>query len=173
MAAGDIKKVYASSSTITVTNLHSLAASSTYVGGWESGAIDNTTNLYLDYKITAVLVTHASNRQAGELRMYLVPPVDDTTWPDVTDGTESTESFTDTEERDGVAVLAAAVTVDSTASATYTLNCPSANAVFGGNLPKKFVIFITGDAATSTNAQLAAAGSAVYVTGSYLNVAQS
>lgn len=173
MAAGDIKRVYASSSTITVTNLHSLAASSTYLGCWESGAIDNTSNLYMDYRITAVLVTHASNRQAGELRMYLIGPTDDTTWPDVTDGTESTESFTDTEERDACAILAAAVTVDNTASATYTINCPSANAVFGGNLPKKFVVMITGDAATSTNAQLAAAGSAVYITGSYLNVAAS
>lgn len=171
MATGDVKKVYASSSALTVTNLHSLAASATFIGGWESGAVDNTSNLYLDYRITAKLVTHASNRQAGTIRLYLVGPTDDSAWPDVIDGTESTESFTDTEERDAVAILAGSIEVDNTASATYEIHIPSVAAVFGGNLPKKFVIFITGDAATSTNAQLAAAGSVVTVTGSYENVA--
>ena len=171
MATGDVKKVYASSSALTVTNLHSLAASATFIGGWESGAVDNTSNLYLDYRITAKLVTHASNRQAGTIRLYLVGPTDDSAWPDVIDGTESTESFTDTEERDAVAILAGVIDVDNTASATYEIHVPSVAAAFGGNLPKKFVIFITGDAATSTNAQLASSGSVVTVTGSYENVA--
>lgn len=171
MASGDIKRVYASSTSLTVTNLHSLAASATFLGGWESDVVDNTTNLYLDYRIAARLVTHASNRQAGTLRLYVVGPTDDSNWPDVIDGTESAETFTDTEERDAVALLAAEIAVDNSASATYELHVPSVAAVFGGNLPKKFAIFITGDAATSTNAQLASSGSAVYVTGSYLNVA--
>lgn len=173
MAAGDIKRVYASSSALTVTNLHSLPASSTFLGGWESGAIDNTSNLYLDYRVTAKLVTHASNRQAGTLRLYLIGPTDDSAWPDVIDGTESTETWTDTEERDACAILAAEIAVDNTASATYEIHVASVAQFFGGNLPKKFSIFITGDAATSTNAQLASSGSVVTVTGSYLNVAQS
>lgn len=173
MAAGDIKRAYAASSALTVTNLHSLAASSTFLGGWESVAIDNTSNLYLDYRVTAKLVTHASNRQAGTLRLYLVGPTDDSAWPDVIDGTESAKSWTDTEERDAVAILAGETTVDNTGSATYEIHVPSVAACFGGNLPKKFVVFITGDAATSTNAQLAAAGSVVTITGSYLNVAAS
>lgn len=166
-----VKMTYASSSAQTVTNLHSLAASQSYVTGWESNAIDNTSNLYLDYRITCHLVTHASNRQAGELRVYLVGPTDDSTWPDVFDGTESTESLTDTEERDACCLLAAAVTVDNSASAVYDLTVPSTAAVFGGNLPKKFVIFITGNASTTTTAQFAASGSTVTVTGSYLTVA--
>lgn len=171
MAAGDTKLVYAAASSLTVTNLHSLAASSTFLGGWESGLIDNTTNLYLDYRITAHLVTHASNRQAGTLRIYLVGMVDDSTWPDTMDGTESTESWTDAEELDAAGILAAAVVVDNTASAVYELHVPSVATVFGGNLPAKFVIYITGDAATSTNAQLASSGSTVNVKGSYQNVA--
>lgn len=171
MATGDIKLVYAASSSITVTNLHSLASSQTWVAGWESNAIDNTSNLYTDYRVVLSLVTHASNRQAGEIRVYLVGPTDDTTWPDVFDGTESTETPTDTEELEACARLARVLTVDNTASATYVIDIPSVAAVFGGNLPKKFVIYVTGNATTTTTAQFAAAGSAVYVTGSYYNVA--
>ena len=60
MAAGDVKLAYAASANQTVTNLHSLASSQTWVAGWESGLIDNTTNLYEDYRVTAMLVTHPS-----------------------------------------------------------------------------------------------------------------
>jgi hypothetical protein len=171
MATGDILLKYAASSSITVTNLHSLASSQTWVAGWESGAIDNTSNGYSDYRIALSLVTHASNRQAGEIRVYLIGPTDDTTWPDVFDGTESAETPTDTEEFAACARLASLLTVDNTASATYVMNIPSVAAVFGGTVPKKFVIYVTGNASTTTTAQFAAAGSAVYVTGSYFNVA--
>lgn len=171
MATGDILLKYRASSSITVTNLHSLPASATWVAGWESGAIDNTSEGNDDYRIVCNLVTHASNRQAGEIRVYLIGPVDDTTWPDVFDGTESTETPTDTEEFDGYAISARVLTVDNTASATYQIVIPSVKAVFGGNVPKKFVIYITGNVATTTAAQFAAAGSTVIVTGSYYNVA--
>lgn len=171
MATGDIKAVYAASSNQTVTNLNSLAASATWVAGWESGAIDNTTNLYTDYRVTAKITAGAANLStAGEIRLYLVGPLDDSTWPDVFDGTESTETVTDTEMRDAVCRLGASTATDNTASDVYYLDCPSVRAVFGGNLPKKFVIFITHTVHTTTNA-IAASGNQVTVTGSYENVA--
>ena len=139
----DIKRAYASSSALTITALSALASSQTWVAGWESGAIDNTTNLYEDYRVTAKLTTAASNNQAGEIRLYLVGPVDDTTWPDVFDGSESPETVTDTEIRDAICLLGAMTITDNTASDVYYLDCPSVAQVFGGNLPKKFVIFIT------------------------------
>lgn len=169
MAAGDVKLVLAASSNLTVTNLHSIASSSTWIAGWESGAIDNTSNLYLDYRITAKITVAAASLAAGEIRMYLVGMLDDSTWPDVFDGTESTETITDTEMRDAICKLAAVTATDTTNSDVYYLDCPSAAAVFGGNLPAKFVIFIT----HSTGQNLAASGNQVTVKGSYLNVAQS
>lgn len=169
MAAGDVKLVLAASSNLTVTNLHSIASSSTWIAGWESGAIDNTSNLYLDYRITAKITVAAASLAAGEIRMYLVGMLDDSTWPDVFDGTESTETITDTEMRDAICKLAAVTATDTTNSDVYYLDCPSAAAVFGGNLPSKFVIFIT----HSTGQNLAASGNQVTVKGSYLNVAQS
>lgn len=171
MASGDIKAVYAASSNLTITNLNSLASSQTWVAGWESGAIDNTANLYTDYRVTAILKAPAANNQAGSMRLYLVGMVDDSTWPDVFDGTESTETVTDTEMRDAICKLGAITDVDTGASDIYYLDCPSVAAKFDGNVPKKFVIFITINSSTTTTAGLAASGNQVTVVGSYLNAA--
>ncbi len=169
MAAGDVKLVYAASSNQTVTNLHSLASSSTHVAGWESGAIDNTVNLYTDYRLAVKLTVAAASLTAGEIRIYLVGPLDDATWPDVFDGTESAETVTDTEIRDAICRVGAISATDTTVSRAYYLDVPSVAAVFGGTLPKKFVVFIT----QSTGQALAASANQVSVTGSYANVAQS
>src|SRR5262245_22774423 len=75
-AAGDVKIAYATSSSITVTNLNSLASSSTWVAGWESGAIDNSSNLYLDFVVNAQVRVAAAGLSAGEIRMYLVAEMD-------------------------------------------------------------------------------------------------
>lgn len=167
MAAGDVKLAYGSSSNLTVTNLNGLAASSTHVAGWESDAIDNTTNLYEDYRITAKITVESASVTAGEIRIYLVAPLDDSTWPDVFDGTESAETVTDTEVRDAVCKLGAVTVNDTTASRVYYLEVPSVAAVFGGNLPKKFVIFIT----QATGTTLETSGNQVTVVGSYHNIA--
>ncbi len=168
MAAGDIKRAYVASSNLTVTNLAGLAASSTWVAGWESDAIDNTSNLYDDYRVTAKITVESSGLSAGEIRLYLVGMLDDSTWPDVFDGTESAETITDTEIRDAICRLGAMSATDTTASRVYYLECPSIAAVFGGNLPSKFLVFIT----QSTGTTLETSGQQVTVKGSYFTVAQ-
>lgn len=172
MAAGDTKyATYPASSALTITALSALPTSSTYLAGWESGAVDNTSNLYTDYRITAK-ITVGTTLTAAEIRMYLVAPQDDTNWPDVFDGTESTETVSLAAIRDAVCKVAAVTATTTTNSLTYWLDCASVAAVFGGTLPKKFVIFIT----HATNANLATTSggnNAVTVTGSYQNTAQS
>jgi hypothetical protein len=154
---------YIASSAITQTNLDGLASSATWVAGWESNAIDNSSNQYKDYRINAVLRTEGAAVTAGECRMYLIAELDDSTWPDVIDGTESTETFTDTEERDAVCRLAATSANDTSTAANVYLMCPSARAVFFGNLPRKFVIFIT--QATGTTLETTGDPNQVYVAG--------
>src|SRR5574343_443381 len=172
MAAGDVKQAWAAASNLTVTNLASLAASATWVAGWESAVIDNTSNKYLDYLVTCSLTTASANRQAGEVRVYVVAMLDDTTYFDAFDGTESTETLTGTVIRDGVCKLGA-VMVCTNANAEV-LGCTFAVApLFGGKVPPKFTLFITGTAATSTNAQLAASGNQVTIRGYYETVAAS
>lgn len=168
---GTITTEYAASSNLTITNLHSLASSQTWVAGWESGAIDNTSNKYADYLVSAKLTVAASNNQAGEVRIYVVGMLDDSTWPDVFDGTESTETITDTEMRDAICKLGAATAVDSGASDVYYLGPFSVASLFGGVCPAKFVLFITGNATTTTTAQFHASANQVTVKGVYYSVA--
>lgn len=164
----DIKIAYAASSNLTVTNLNGLPTSSTYVAGWESAAIDNTTNKYLDYRITAKIRVAAASLTAAQIRMYLVGPLDDSTWPDVFDGTESTETVTSAQIRDAICRLGAVTETDTTGSRDYYLDCPSVAAVFGGVVPKKFVIFI----AHATGQNLAGSGNnQVTIRGAYLTSA--
>jgi hypothetical protein len=170
-AAGDVKLAYAASAALTQTNLDGLASSATWVAGWESDAIDNTTNLYLDYIINAKIQVESAGLSAGEIRMYLVAELEDSSWPDVFDGTESAETITDTEVRDAICRLAALTLTDTTASRTYYLNCPSVAAVFGGTVPRKFVVFIT--QSTGTTLETTSDPNQVYVKGVYRTVAQS
>lgn len=167
MAAGDVKKVYAASSNLTVTNLNGLSSSATHVAGWESAVIDNTSNLYLDYRVTAKITVESASLSDGQIRLHLVGLLDDSTHPDVFDGTESAETVTDTEIRDAICRLAAVTATDTTASRVYYLEVPSVAAVFGGNMPSKFTIFIT----QSTGTTLETSGNQVTIKGSYENVA--
>lgn len=159
-----IKTAYAASSNLTVTNLHSLPTSSTWVAGWESGAVDNTSDLYLDYLVSAKILL-GNSATAGQIRVYIVGMLDDSTWPDVIDGTESTETWTTTTIRDGAARLGAALETraDPGTDDTYFVGPFSVAALYGGVCPAKFVIFIT----HSTGVNLAAASNQVTIKGVY------
>src|SRR3990167_951517 len=141
----DRKLAYAASSNLTVTNLAGLASSATHVTGWESDAIDNTTNKYLDYLVSAKITVESAGLAAGEIRVYVVPMLDDSTWPGGFDGTESAES-TPLDDANGTASgarLGAAAATDTTASQVYYVAPFSVAALFGGICPAKFVLFVT------------------------------
>lgn len=171
MAAGDVKIQYAASTAFTQTNLDGLASSSTHVAGWESNAVDNSSNLYVDYLITGVLQVESTGLAAGEIRVYIVAELNDTTWPDVFDGTESAETVTDTEVRDAICKLGAVVATDTTASRNYYFGPFSVASLFGGVCPRKFVVFIT--QSTGTTLETTGDPNNVYHKGVYHNVAQS
>jgi len=160
----NIKLAYAASSNLTVTNLNSIAASSTLLAGWESDAIDNTSNLYLDY-ILSGKISVGNSATAGQIRVYVVPMLDDSTWPGVFDGTESAETEVDTEIRDGFAQLVRSIDVDADAGTddVYYFGGISIASFFGGIVPSKFVIFIT----HNTGVNLASSGNQVTIKGVY------
>lgn len=167
--AGDIKLKYPAASTaMTVTNLHSLASSQDWTAGWTSASVNNTSNVYMDYLYGFTFTTHASNRQAGSINIYVIAALNDTpTWPATASGTIGTEgalSFTDTEERDSLCRLLGSITVDNTASAIYTFPPTGIAQLFGGAVPPYHAIYIGQNCSTTTTAGLAAAGSAVYYT---------
>lgn len=168
--AGDIKMKYAAASTaLTVTNLHSLASDSgSYLAGWSSASVNNTTNVYLDYLYGGTFTTHASNRAAGRIDVYVIAALNDTpTWPATASGTIGTEgalSFTDSEERDSLCRLLVSLTADDTASSILTFPPTGIAQLFGGFVPPYHALFVTQNVSTTTTAGLAAAGSALYYT---------
>lgn len=162
----DVKLSYAASSDLTVTNLHALASSATWVGVWESGAVDNTTNEYLDYLISGKITVESAGLAAGEIRVGIVAMIDDTNWPDVFDGTESTETITDTEIRDAIVKIGASIVTDTTASRVYPFGPFSVAQLFGGICPAKFVVVV----AQSTGANLETSGNQVTVKGVFVTV---
>lgn len=168
--AGDIKLKYAAASTsMDVTNLHSLASDSgSYLAGWSSDSVNNTSNEYLDYLVAGTFTTHASNRAAGRIDVYIIAALNDTpTWPATASGTIGTKgalSFTDTEERDCLCRLLVSLTGDNTASAIYAFPPTSVAQLFGGVVPPYWAIFVTQNMSTTTTAGLASSGSAIYYT---------
>lgn len=158
----EIKVKYYASSALTFTSLGSLAASATWVAGAESGAVDNSSNLYDDYLLSANFKVGAANGKVGRFEVWVIPMLDDTNWPGVFDGTDSTETTT-ADEKYGCGKLAGAVTVSvTTADLIYPMAPVSVAQLFGGVCPRKFSVFVTHDAQTSTNA-IAAASSTVNI----------
>ena len=63
-----LKLAYSSATSLTVTNLHSLANSAT--AGWSSAAVDNTTDLYLD-AIVQLVLDPANTAPGSDSKFYL------------------------------------------------------------------------------------------------------
>lgn len=153
LANADVKIAYAASASPTIT-LASLAASSTLLAGRESTAVDNGASVkYLDYHVGGNYRAAASNNQAGSIHTCVVGANNDTpTWPDVFDGTDSTETVTDSGVFDSVVNVIHSIGADNTASQDWPFGPVSVAYGFGGMIPDQFVYFVTQNIQTSTNA---------------------
>lgn len=166
--AGDIMQKWGTVTSLTVTNLHSLAASQTRIAGWTSAAIDLTGINLEDVLLNATFTSHASNRQAGNIDVRVYSALDATpTWGDLfsagTEGTEGAATFHDTYRRNSGSKMIASILTDATASAVYVMDNESIGARYGGSgaLPTDISVFVGHNISTTTTAGIAAAGSAV------------
>lgn len=148
MATGNI--AYQAAQTLT-NAIASLATSSTWVAGYESATVDNTTNLFLDYIFDGKVTVGTTPTSGTEIRIYVVASVDGTTWPDVFDGTTGAETATSEGVRDSFAKLAAVLRVDSTTSDRAYPFCFSVASLFGGVCPPKFVLFTVHNSGVNLN----------------------
>ena len=162
------KTAYGSSSALTIT-LASLASSATFVFGRESTLVDNTSDLYLDYGLAGKVTTGTSPTNAKEIRIYLVGLMEDSTWPDVFDGTDSDETVTSVGILNSCTRLAASIITDGTSNRTYPLSVVSVKRAFLGFLPKKFSAFVTHSTAVNLNST--GSNHAIYVTPIYETIA--
>tara|TARA_R110000868_G_C10972640_1_gene770663 strand:- start:302 stop:811 length:510 start_codon:yes stop_codon:yes gene_type:complete len=168
MATGDIKGVLAASSQLTIT-LASLATDANLLTGSESTEFDNTTTLYPNISVTGKITVGTSPTTAKEIRVYLVRPMKDGTYPDVFDGTGSAETISSVGTRESCCKLIARIDTVATSDLTYYFDSGNIAAIFGFDIISKFVVFVTHSTAVNLNST--AGNHEITVKGTYENVA--
>lgn len=148
----DVKLAYGSSAALT-EGIEGLASDTNLLAGWETTAVDNTSNKYLDYLLAGKITTGTSPTDAKEIRVYVYGSTDDTpTYPDVLDGTSSAETITSSGIRDSALKLAVVIATNNTSDRTYWFGPISVAALFGGTMPKYWGVFIVHNTGVNLNA---------------------
>lgn len=154
----------ASAAVFAATDLDSLAHSASLVGGFESNAIDNATNKYVDALLSGRFkANNTAPTAGGQIQMWVGSILDDApNYPDVFDGTASTETVTSADIRNSALRLAGSVTNDATANRIYEMAPTSVAALFGGIMPKKWFVFVTQSTGQALNATASNGGQCWY-----------
>lgn len=163
----DFKVKYRADAALTVTNLQSLASSSTRVAGWTSDGIVNTTNLDLDYLVGGEFKVNGSvaPTDGKSIEVYAYACYRDNggspVWPDIfssgTEGTEGAATVHDEEQRDCGLVRLWSCRVDTGTGEVYSMPPRSIRQAFGV-VPQRFALFVTHDTGQALNSS----GNALY-----------
>lgn len=151
--AGDITLKYGTAAAFTQTNLDGISSSSTWVAGWTSGSVNNTSTLASDYLVSGQFMVESAGLSAGEIRVYAYAAFNTTpNWPDLfsagTEGTEGTATIHDTEQRDASLVLLWSTATDTNASRVYSMPPRSIACAFG-NVPPYWALFVAQSTGTT------------------------
>lgn len=146
----DVKLSYVADADYTIT-LALLASSATLLTGRESGSVDNTSDLYLDWLVTGRITTGTTPTVDTSIEVLAIAAEDDTpTWPDVFDGTDSAETITSDNVKNATVVPVARINVDATSDRSYPVRQTSLAQLFGV-LPVQHALFVTHDTAVNLN----------------------
>jgi len=145
----DIRLAYDTSFNATIT-LASLAYDGNLLQGRESAAITNSSG-YLDYLISGK-ITNGTSPGSGVIEVWAVGSVDGTTWPDVFDGTDSAETVSSTSVKNEVCKLVSSIANYNFSNYAQYFGPVSLASIFGGTLPKAFVIFVINGSGVALNA---------------------
>lgn len=146
-----LKPNYATSAALTLT-LASLATSTTRTAGRESTSVDNSSDLYDDVLVSGKITTGTSPTDAKQIDIWVYAGDGNDVFPDVLDGTDSDETITSENVRNASLMLLTSIRIDNTSDRTYFFRGLSVAALFGGNMPKKWGIFVSHDTGVNLNA---------------------
>jgi hypothetical protein len=146
------KIVYATSATIAITSLNSLATSSNRTAGASSVAVDNTSNKYVDAELSGKIKAGTTPTVNKQIDVWLYASDGNDVYPDTLDGTDSAKTITSENVRNSAMKLLTSIRLDSTTDRIYYLRCESVAAVFGGPMPPKWGVFIVHDGVAALNA---------------------
>lgn len=144
-----ILKKYGSKTTLTAA-VASLASDTNLLAGIESSVIDNTTDGFDDILLSGKTTTGTSPTASRQIEVWAVA-WDGANWPDVFDGTTSAETITSSDIKNAICKPVAILATNNTSDRTYHFSGVSARAVFGGELPSKFVLFIVHNTGVNLN----------------------
>ena len=140
---------YGATGTITAA-VASLASDTNLLAGLETAVIDNTSDGFEDF-ILSGKVTAGTSPTAGRIEVWAVA-WDSNGWPDVFDGTTSSETITSSDIKNAICKSVATMSTSNTSDRAYFFTGVSAKQVFGGVLPSKFVLFIVHNTVAALNA---------------------
>jgi hypothetical protein len=105
----------------------------------------------MDYLLSGKITVGTSPTTAKLIEVWLVGLMDDSNFPDVFDGTDSVETITSNGVKNAICKLATIIETESTSDRTYPFGPISVASVFGGVVPKKFIVFVTHNTAVNLN----------------------
>lgn len=147
----NLKLSYGASFDAAIT-LASLATDSNLLVGRQSDAIDNRTNLYLDYLASKKVTTGTSPTASREIDSFAVGCQKDTTWPDAFGASDAARTITNADIKNGICRPLAAIGTSSSSNVTYSAGPVSIASIFGGIVPQQFVLFVTHNTAVNLHA---------------------
>lgn len=163
----NIKLAYASASALTIT-LASLASDTNLLAGRASTAVDNTSNLYLDYGIAGFITVGSSPTASEQISVFAYAALDDTpNYPDGITGTDANKTISNTGVLNAGLPQVVAISTASTSSVKYPFGPVSLSYLFGGFCPSHWGIFVvhnTGVNLDSTGSNHEVVGKGAYAT---------
>jgi hypothetical protein len=141
---------YGSKTTITAA-VASLASDTNLLAGIESSIIDNTTDGFEDIILSGKSTTGTSPTASRQIEVWAVAG-DGGSWPDVFDGTTSSETITSADIKSIICRAVAIMPTNNTSDRTYHFTGISLAQAFGGTLPSKVVLFIVHNTGVALNA---------------------
>ena len=152
-----------SANTAIAFDISSLATSSTFVAGYESTQVDNTTNKYMEALVDVKgILDHASTAPTigQEIRLYIWGSDVSlaTTAIDTLDGTESAETLGHVSVLNSLRLVAAPSVTVATAALKYYIQPFAVSQFFGYVMPKFWGLYL----AHNHNGALAASQSGLF-----------
>jgi len=145
----DIKLGYGTSFDASIT-LASLLSDGNLLQGRESAAISNSAG-NLDYLISGKITTGTAPG-LGTIEVWAVGSIDGTTWPDVFDGTDSPETVSSLSVKNEVCKLVSSIANYNISNYAQFFGPVSLASIFGGTVPKAFVLFVVNGSGVALNA---------------------
>ena len=150
MPTSNILTKYGSKTTLTITGVPSLASDTNKLTGIETSIIDNTTDGFFDIYINGKITTGTNPTASRQIEVWAIG-WDGSGWPDVFDGTCSSETITSSDIKNAICKPIAILSTNNTSDRTYWLTDVSLRGAFNGPLPSKVVLFVTHDTVAALN----------------------